>query len=290
MISFFNSSKIVDDLRYRSARTATILILLLGFAVYPPCGDSADAPKYRSSDLLISLDSIPIDPDRQQQALLIDIRPAEQFAKLRIPGSLNMPLFAIKTKPFLKRNALIILDEGYRYLPIAEECALLRKAGFRVWILNGGLYVWSRSGMPLQGEDRARQRLNRVPPVHFFQERDLGDWIVLDVSEGRPPGSHALFSSSLSLPYKKDDTRFLCEYEKLLKGRHFPGVPRILMVDERGQSYDRLERLIQATSFKDVFFLEGGRAAYRKFLVNNKAAATKKPDARSACNDPRICR
>ena len=268
----------------------TVLILLLCLAAHPLCKASDNESKNQLPDLLISVESVIGNMNRNQETLLIDIRPAVQFEKLRIPGSLNMPLFAIKTKPFLKRNTLIIVDDGYRYVPIAQECDLLRKAGFRIWILNGGLYAWSRRGAPLQGDELIRRRLNRVPPMHFFPEKDHQNWIILDVSAGRRPLPPALFSSSVSLPYKTGDARFPSQYESLLNKLTNRGSARILVVDERGESYDRLERVIQTTAFKEVFFLEGGIEAYEKFLEGKNAGAQRHPVARTACTERGSCR
>jgi rhodanese-related sulfurtransferase len=275
---------------HRLAGIMSILILLLFPAAHPLCATSDDESKSPLFDLLISVEAIVADMDRKQETILIDIRPAEQFEKLRIPGSLNMPLFAIKTKPFLKRKTLIIVDEGYRYFPIAQEFKLLMKAGFRIRILNGGLYAWSQKGAPLQGDALVRRKLNRVSPMHFFTEKDHQDWIILDVSDGKRSASPALFTSSLSLPYRKGDTSFLSQYAKQLNDLTSRRSARILVVDEHGETYDFLERIIQTTAFKEVFFLEGGMDAYEKFLEGKKAGARKHPVTRTACSQSGSCR
>jgi rhodanese-related sulfurtransferase len=224
-------------------------------------------------ELLISPESIALDRERNKALLLVDIRPATAFEKLRIPGSLNFPLFAIKTKTFLKKYDLVLVDEGYRYARIEAECRQLRKAGFRLRILNGGLSAWDRNGGALEGDDFARKALNRLSPLDFYPEKDCGNWIVLDVSEREHPESASLFPRFVSIPYARDDAAFAARYERLLKIEMNTPCLRILLTDERGEHYGRLERVIRTTAFPDVFFLEGGREGYRKFGEGINASA-----------------
>ena len=81
-------------------------------------------------ELLISSDEVIPEQGMRNEMLLVDIRPAAAFERLRIPGSLNVPLFAIKAKTFLKKYDLVLVDEGYRYAQIEEACRHLRRAGF----------------------------------------------------------------------------------------------------------------------------------------------------------------
>ena len=96
----------MDD-RFSMAKMISILALILCVAVSP-------APAYPEKgcfpDLLISADSVLLDRALKKELLLVDIRPAAAFGKLRIPGSLNIPLYAIKTKTFLKKHDLVLID------------------------------------------------------------------------------------------------------------------------------------------------------------------------------------
>jgi len=73
---------------------------------------------------------------KKQEIVLIDVRNREEFEKFRIPGSINIPLFAIKTKTFLKRKPLVLINEGESYRPLEQECKRLRDTGFTVSILK----------------------------------------------------------------------------------------------------------------------------------------------------------
>lgn len=263
--------------RFVIVRMIPLLSLILCFAGSP-------APVYPSKgclpERLISADSIIQDRELKKELLLVDIRPSAAFEKLRIPGSLNIPVFAIKTKTFLKKYDLVLVDDGYRYAQIEEACRHLWRAGFRLRILDGGLSAWSGKGGALEGDEFARKALNRLSPLNFFPEKDGGNWIVLDASEGGRPGSARLFSRFFSVPYAADSTGFAARYEELLKREANAPCVRILVADERGEHYDRLERAIRTTAFPDAFFLEGGIGGYRKFVEGINATGKRVSTAR----------
>jgi hypothetical protein len=83
-----------------------------------------------------------------------------------------VPLFTIKTKGFLKSTPFVLINEGYYYGQLEQECKRLRDPGFTaVWILNGGLNAWRQKGAPLNGDIFAQKELNRMPPQVFFEEK-----------------------------------------------------------------------------------------------------------------------
>lgn len=223
-------------------------------------------------ELLIPSDNVILNQGTRNEMLLVDIRPPAAFERLRIPGSLNFPLYVIKAKTFLKKYDLVVVDEGYRYARIEEECRRLKRQGFRLRILNGGLSTWNRKGGVLEGDDLARKSLSQLSPLNFFQEKDGGNWLVVNVSEGERPESVSFFPRGVSIPYVKDRDRFVARYEELLKKEIGGPCDRILVADERGEHYGSLEGIIRTTAFPDVFFLEGGVEGYQRFVEGINSA------------------
>lgn len=125
--------------------------------------------------------------------------------------------------------------------------------------------VWSRKGGSLEGDEFARRALNRISPLLFFPEKDSGNWIVLDISEAGRPEAARLFPRFASIPHGLGSVSFADRYEVLLKKVANTPCGRILIADERGDRYERLEAVIRTTAFPDVFFLESGLEGYRKF-------------------------
>jgi rhodanese-related sulfurtransferase len=96
----------------------------------------------RNPELAISAESVLQKLKEKREIILIDVRNSKKFEKFRIPGSINIPLFAIKTKTFLKSKPLVLINEGYSYSQLEQECMILRNSGFKASILDGGIYYW----------------------------------------------------------------------------------------------------------------------------------------------------
>lgn len=142
----------------------------------------------------IAVDAVMQRLQEQQDLFLVDVREERQFVQVRIPGSLNIPLFAVKTKAFLKTKPVVLIDEGYRPHHLEETCVQLTQAGFEAHFLFGGLNAWRAWSAkfnlpPLQGDVFAQKALNTMPPRALFAERGGEYWLLIDVSasEGTQP-------------------------------------------------------------------------------------------------------
>ena len=89
----------------------------------------------------------------RQDALVIDLRPAAEFAKGHILGARNLPLSELekrageldkhKAKPLILHCA-----DGNR---AGNGAALLRKNGFASVVnLTGGFAAWQQAGLPVE--------------------------------------------------------------------------------------------------------------------------------------------
>jgi len=85
----------------------------------------------REPTLAISVESVLKKLREKQDIILVDVRKKSEFEKFRIPGSISVPLFAVKTKTFLKAKPLVLVNEGYGYRQVEQEVAHLRDSGFR---------------------------------------------------------------------------------------------------------------------------------------------------------------
>jgi len=90
----------------------------------------------------------------QERPLVVDVRPADQFADVRVPGSVNLPQAELA-----KRAAELPTD---RNAPIVMVCGIgkfskhttlfLKSMGYRnVRSLKGGISEWVRKGQPTEG-------------------------------------------------------------------------------------------------------------------------------------------
>ncbi len=247
------------------AKKAFVVLLVWILAGFPaltiPDELLAGKLRKRNPAFAISVESVL----QKQGIIIVDVRDKESFEKFNIPGSINIPLFAIRTKAFLKTKSLILINEGYNYSQLERECERLRKSGFKVWLLNGGLYFWIQKGAPVKGDVFAQKELNKIPPRIFFAEKNYENWIVIDVSSTNDPKASSLFPQSISIPYI-DEKKFILAFENTLKKHKDNSFISILICDEKGKQYPKVESIVKEIDAKNVFFLKGGIEAYRNFI------------------------
>lgn len=86
------------------------------------------------------------------QVLVVDVRPAREFAAGHIPGALSMPLAELDARlPELPRDAEIVAYCRGPFCVLAPQAVeILRQAGFRARRLEDGLPEWRLAGLPVE--------------------------------------------------------------------------------------------------------------------------------------------
>lgn len=89
--------------------------------------------------------------DARSPAIIVDVREREEFAAVRVEGSLHIPLsqFAIRTDEVPRdRPILVICASGSRSMSATAE---LRMRGWDdVASVAGGIGTWERMGLPVR--------------------------------------------------------------------------------------------------------------------------------------------
>lgn len=212
----------------------------------------------------------------KENIMLVDVRTVMDFEKLRIPGSMNIPLYLIKTKPFLKNQTVILVNEGYAYTELESERTRLKKLGFdKVFILEGGLNAWSKSQQTLDGDPFEIEKTSEVPPKVFFLERHWDNWTFVDVSAPGFKNGESLIPEAIRIPFSGNTDNFMALLRDTLdQSQHNAGSP-VLFFDQNGEQYAALKHLVKKNDVKMVFFLESGLEGYNSFL--NKQALLRQP-------------
>lgn len=197
---------------------------------------------------------------------LVDIRRPDEFEKAHIPGSLNIGLHSIKTKPFLKDTKIVLVTKGYQYAQLDAECARLHDQGYSVSILLGGLNAWQQASYPLEGTSWVQASFDRITPEAFYPEQDYDNWVVIDATK-KGQASKAFPGA---IHYDPDtwlfaQTRLKGAVDKCGKDR--PCL--VLIVNEKGTDYQKITRTVLHAEVKNVFYLEGGLKAYEEYLKGN---------------------
>ncbi len=217
--------------------------------------------------VVITVETVLKKRKKKENIILIDVRNTSEFKKVRIPGSMNIPLFAIKTKAFLKTKPVVLLNEGYRYSQMEKECMRLQDVGFsNISIMFGGLQYWRKKGGPIEGDIFSQKELNKVTARDFFEERNINNQVVVNISEKMNEAATSLIPQTIFIPYQNQGKNFI---PKLKEGLHQKGgnpLRQILIYNRNGEYPEGLETLLKEAGIQKVFFLKLGLQGYKGFL------------------------
>jgi rhodanese-related sulfurtransferase len=88
---------------------------------------------------------------RDEQVLVLDVRPEAEYAAGHIPGAVSMPYdqLAARLAELPDGTDIVAYCRG-RYCVFAPDAVrLLRERGFSAWPLEGGLPGWRLAGLPV---------------------------------------------------------------------------------------------------------------------------------------------
>ena len=75
--------------------------------------------KSRDVSLAVPVEVVLYKLRQKQNVAMVDIRSRRDFKRLHISGSMNIPLYAVKTKLFLKSSPVVLINEGFHYRPFS---------------------------------------------------------------------------------------------------------------------------------------------------------------------------
>jgi rhodanese-related sulfurtransferase len=237
-----------------------------------------------AADMVVSAESLIVMNQKGAKPLFIDVRNARAFNALHIAGAMNIPLHFVKTKTYLKSSTLVLVDQGLSFHRLSPACRELRKMGFNVRILDGGMNAWSSHGGPMTGEPVRQMDYCRISPADFFQEKNYQTRIICDVSSIRSDASRQLMPYALHLPLT-GDPKSQSEMVEKFKSSHARGRATIIVVNTDGDGYRDVKHLFERAGFKNVFYLDGGIDAYGKYL-EGLALSWRPREQRMATNGP----
>ena len=223
--------------------------------------------KKRNPANLISPGSVLRKLKEKRELVLVDVRDAKDFNSCRIRGSINIPAFALSKKTFLKSKSLVLINEGFRYSKLEQAYQRLKDSGFHnASILIGGISHWREKGFPIEGDAFAQKSLNKIPPREFFAERNYENLILVDVSGIVSPEVSSLMPGALSVPYRKQENKFVHELKKVLQPHENDPLVSVLIFNKNGRYPESMELLIWKAGIKNVFYLKDGLEGYKAFL------------------------
>lgn len=197
----------------------------------------------------------------------VDVRSPSEYSLYRIAGSINIPLHLLKTKEFLKKLSVVLVNNGRTTIELENMCSELKRSGFEhVAVLDGGLLAWYASKRPLEGDPAAQSKLNRMSAQELFKERTMSDWTVINIST---PGKYKdmrpwLPANVLAIPLKSkgDSIARIALNIKQQRKRNPHG--KILLIADDNKGYARIDaRLKKSGIDASVLRLDVGLDGYR---------------------------
>ncbi len=228
----------------------------------------------------ISVESLVACQKALEGVTLVDVRDQGAFQQCRIPGSINVPLHALRTKKFLASRFVVLVNEGFLYTQLAERCRELRAAGFMVWVLEGGLVAWREAGGALEGDEVAQRHLSRISARDLFEERDGSHWVAVDARQTETSKESAPFSRIIPTGSLRNEEEFiavLVRYQKQTR-RNLP--LSLVIFNEDGKQYENPEKLLGKAGIKPAFYLIDGLAGYNAFMTQSAAVFQNKDRSR----------
>ncbi len=213
----------------------------------------------------------------KKDLILIDVRPPEKFKRIRIDGAINMPLFAIRTKKFLRKRKIILINEGYQCIKLVDECKHLKKQGFlEVRVMYGGLWYWHQRGGSLAGNAFAISDLNLASPHDFFVQKNLENQLVVDISEQPSHDVRHLIPGTVSVPFSREGDKFLKAIKRQCSAIDKQRYAMVVLFNRNGCYHGKIYDLMRKVGILNFYLLEGGLTGYRDFIVRQAVINQKK--------------
>jgi rhodanese-related sulfurtransferase len=263
----------------------TLLITLLNGAFIASSSESAanlnsdTKQEVQKSKYWITAESVLGMVNAKQETLIIDVRSGTDFTKANIPGSMNIPLFAVKTKAFLKDKNILLINQGYNRQELENECLSLNKKGFNVRVIRGGLNSWKDAGGNIEGDAEAIATLNKISPHDIYLQDNPDSRLIINLTTSYDKKTDPKIPGSVFIPFDNENSFYMKLMENLDKKKDSSFLT-VLIFNEKGEGYENIEKVVRKTGAKNVFYLTGGMEAYKDFL--NKQSLMGKPEKKSS--------
>ncbi|HEU4400468.1 MAG TPA: rhodanese-like domain-containing protein [Candidatus Polarisedimenticolia bacterium] len=194
--------------------------------------------------------------ERGEAFLFVDVRPQGQYEMKHARGALNIPAFALSSKPLPRAAKVVLYDDGTGTAEAEGAARALRALGQPDFsILDGGLTAWEGRGLPIVTQP-GRSASPLVEPIgaeDLLRLIDSGARLALldlrgagEFAEGRIPGARSAATPAL-----------LAQAVARLQ----PADLIVLYDGGGGEARDSAEQL-RRKGFRAVKYLHGGTLAW----------------------------
>ena len=237
-----------------------------------------------SSDFLVSTLELVGEIQNGKHLIIIDVRGKKDFDQFQINQSINIPLYALKTKEFLKSEKIILVNQGFDSRLLVEECEKLRQVGFdNVLVLDGGLKGWRDAGGRLKGDYFEIQKLDNITPKQIATRNNVGCWLAVDIASEKSIDNKSYPEALTHIPFTDNERSFIDQIRDLVTTDKDMHQPNIVMMNASGDGYDQVKKLLRKNGLRKVFFLEGGVKGLHAFMRDHTAMLESKKKRIKKC-------
>ncbi|MBN2798297.1 MAG: rhodanese-like domain-containing protein [Deltaproteobacteria bacterium] len=136
------------------------MVSVIALSLLLACGGAPPAPPRSTPAEPTALVPTVITPAEAQgrPGLLVDVRPAADFAAGHVPGAVSLPFSGLDpyqppVTGWSKDLPLLVMSERNRYGAVAAQ--LLAAAGYRAQLVEGGAVAWQGQGLPWEAPIRS---------------------------------------------------------------------------------------------------------------------------------------
>lgn len=213
--------------------------------------------------------------------VLIDTRKSADFVNFHIDGAMNLSPDELRSKPFLRNNAVILIGNGKAEREHYIDCNRLKENGFKqVRVLQGGMPAWLASDQDIYGQAPNPEQLARLTPSELLMERQFDANLIL-VQAGQE-SIHKQIKGSMMIPDSKPETiqSVIDKHRNKLKSGN---VAAVVLVANQNIDFQTLSQVIKPFP---LLVYSGTAEAFAQQLTQQAAvwaAQARRPKQPSAC-------
>lgn len=197
--------------------------------------------------------------------VFVDVRSADAFNRVHIPGSLNLPLHLIKTHRSLQQKRVLLVNHGMESAGVESECGRLTAIGFKnVRILAGGIRGWVQLNGPTAGTGRPEDALLLDPLESSISRFDSG-WLKVRIDRVGETDRNRDLLDGVMVEWSGSPDALEQSLAKLALAT--PGTRQVLLYNARGNLEKEPMPNFSSLRSIPVFVLRGGLAAWQEQVV-----------------------
>ncbi len=117
---------------------------------------------------------------KHPDTVIVDVRPAADYAAFHLNGALNLTAAELRTKPYLRGKAVVLIGDGKAERERYIDCARLKANGFKqAKVLRGGMPAWLSSGQAILGRAPDAASMGLLSPGELWAETQFNANLVL---------------------------------------------------------------------------------------------------------------